>query len=298
MGCRKKRIEPARKKEIAVELQDELRLSERHVCRLLHINRTFKRYQPVKSEQDGVIAKRLGELAARWKRFGYKRLHVLLRREGFMINHKRTYRIYKEAGLALRKRKKKCPTEKRGKPDAVITPNTRWSLDFVSDIITNGQRIRVLTVIDEATRECLALEADTSLSGKRVAAVLNRIALFRGFPKEILTDNGPEFTSMTISEWSYDKKVTHLFIEPGKPIQNAFIESFNGKFREECLDTHWFKNLCEARDLIEAWRSEYNNFRPHSALGNLTPVEYAEILDQNPERDLSGLTLELVQILG
>lgn len=256
MGCRKKRIEPARKKEIATELQAELKLSERHVCRLLWMNRTFKRYQSVKPEQDEAIAKRLGELATRWKRFGYKRLHILLRREGYTINHKRTYRIYREAGLALRKRKKKCPTEKRGRPDAVITPNTRWSFDFVSDAMANGWRIKILTVIDEATRECLALEVDTSISGQRVAAVLNRIAFFRGVPREILTDNGPEFTSMALSEWAYEKKITHLFIDPGKPVQNVYIESFNGKFREECLSTHWFKNLYEARELIEAWRSE------------------------------------------
>lgn len=262
------------------------------------MNRTFKRYQSLKPQQDEAILKRLRELATRWKRFGYRRLHILLRREGYAINHKRTYRIYKEAGLALRKRKKKCPTEKRGRPDAVIAPNTRWSLDFVSDAMANGRRIRILTVIDEATRECLALEVDTSISGQRVAAVLNRIAFFRGFPREILTDNGPEFTSMALSEWTYEKKITHLFIELGKPVQNAYIESFNGKFREECLSTHWFKSLYEARELIEAWRSEYNNFRPHSALGNLTPVEYAKILDQKTERDRFGLTFDLAQIWG
>lgn len=298
MGNRKKRIQPARKKEIATELQNELGLSERHVCRLLNINRTFKRYKSVKPEQDEIIMKRLGELAARWKRFGYKRLHILLRREGFTINHKRTYRIYKEAGLGLRKRKKKCPAERRGKPEAVISPNTRWSFDFVSDAIANGRRIRVLTVIDEATRECLALEVDTSLTGKRVVSVLNRIAFFRGYPKGVLTDNGPEFTSIAMSEWAYEKNINHLFIEPGKPVQNAYIESFNGKFREECLSTHWFKNIYEARELIEAWRSEYNNIRPHSALGNMTPSEYAKILGQELEQKLPGLTFNVAQNLG
>ena len=298
MGNRKKRIEPARKKEIASELQQELNLSERHVCRLLHINRTFKRYQSIKPEKDEAIAKRLAELATRWKRFGYKRLHILLRREGCMINHKRTYRIYKQSGLALRKRKKKCPTEKRGKPEIVIAPNTRWSFDFVSDTVANGCRIRVLTVIDEATRECLALEVDTSISGKRVVSVLNRIAFFRGYPAEVLTDNGPEFTSIAMSEWAYEKSIHHLFIDPGKPVQNAYIESFNGKFREECLSTHWFKNIYEAREIIESWRLEYNNFRPHSALGNLTPVEYTKILSQNFSPKSSGLTLDMVQNMG
>lgn len=178
MGSRKKRLQPARKKEIANELQKELNLSERRVCRLLSINRTFKRYIPKSNEENEAITKRLGELAVRWKRFGYKRLHILLRREGFMINHKRTYRLYKEAGLTLRKRKKKAPSEKRGRPEIAAAPNSRWSFDFVSDATANGRRIKVLTVIDEVTRECLALEVDTSLTGQRVASVLNRIAFF------------------------------------------------------------------------------------------------------------------------
>jgi len=172
------------------------------VCRLLGLNRTTKRYQPILNTENEVIKQHLAELAARWKRFGYRRLHVLLGREGQVINHKRVYRLYKEAGLSLRRRKKKCPSEKRGRPQtADLAPNTRWSLDFVSDVTAHGQRFRVLTVIDETTRECLALEADTSLTGKRVVSVLNRIAFFRGLPKEILTDNGTEFTSVALTEW-------------------------------------------------------------------------------------------------
>lgn len=268
------------------------------MCRLLSINRTFKRYAPVKKEENEVITKRLGELAVRWKRFGYKRLHILLRREGFVVNHKRTYRLYKEAGLALRKRKKKYPSEKRGRPETAATPNTRWSFDFVSDALANGRRIKILTVIDEVTRECLALEVDTSITGHRVASVLNRIAFFRGYPQEILTDNGPEFTSVALSEWAYDKKVNHLFIEPGKPTQNGYIESFNGKFRVECLEEHWFKNIFEARQLIESWREEYNMLRPHSSLGNLTPNEYAEKLHNELTQKSAGLTLSVVQNLG
>ncbi len=298
MGSRKKRIQPAHKKEIANELQKEFKLSERRVCRLLSINRTFKRYVPAKNEENEVITKRLGELAVRWKRFGYKRLHVLLRREGFKINHKRTYRLYKEAGLTLRKRKKKSPSEKRGKPELAASPNSRWSFDFVSDATANGRRIKVLTVIDEVTRECLALEVDTSITGQRVASVLNRIAFFRGYPKEVLTDNGPEFTSVALSEWAYEKKINHLFIEPGKPVQNAYIESFNGKFREECLEEHWFKNIYEAREIIESWRIEYNTLRPHSSLGNLTPDEYAQKLKNENAPESAGLTFSVVQNLG
>lgn len=230
----------------------------------------------MKDPLNEAILERLAELATRWKRFGYRRLHILLCREGKTVNHKRVYRLYKQAGLSLRKRKKKCPSEKRGRPEtAVLVPNSRWSMDFVSDVTATGQRFRTLTIIDEATRECLALEVDTSLTGKRVISVLNRISLFRGYPIEVLTDNGSEFTSNAFSEWTYDKKVNHLFIDPGKPIQNAYIESFNGKFRDECLNEHWFKNLTEAREIIEQWRLEYNHARPHSSLGNLTPAEYA-----------------------
>ena len=298
MGSPKKRIKPARKKEIANELQQELHLSERRVCRLLNINRTFKRYQSSKAEQDAVITDRLSELAALHRRYGYKRLHILLRREGFEINHKKTYRLYTEAGLCIRKRKKKCPSEKRGKPNTVETPNVRWSFDFVSDTLAIGRKFRVLTVIDEATRECLALEMDTSLTGTRVVNVLNRIAFFRGFPQEILTDNGPEFTSCALSEWTYDKKIQHIFIEPGKPVQNAYIESFNGKFREECLDSHWFKSISDARMIIESWRKDYNTIRPHSSLGGLTPSEYVSKLSNNSSQNQTGLTLSLVQNLG
>lgn len=298
MGSRKKLLQPARKKEIANDLQKKFNISERSVCRLLNINRNFKRYVKVKNEENELITKRLGELAARWKRFGYKRLHVLLRREGFDINHKKTYRLYKEAGLTLRKRKKKTPSEHRGMPQTATVPNTRWSFDFVSDNTASGNRIKVLTVIDEVTRECLALETDTSITGRRVVSVLNRIAFFRGYPKEILTDNGPEFTSVALSEWSYDKNIQHLFIEPGKPVQNAYIESFNGKFREECLSEHWFKSLYEAREIVDEWRDEYNELRPHSSLNNLTPKEYAEKLEKELSQKSTGLTFGLVQNLG
>ena len=158
---------------------------------------------------------------------------------------------------------------------AIKEANIRWSMDFVSDKTRFGSNIRILTVIDEVTRECLALEVDSSLTSRRVTSVLNRIATFRGLPKEILTDNGSEFTSNFMNAWAYDLNVEHIFIDPGKPTQNGFIESFNGKFRLECLNQHWFRNLSEAKDIIENWREEYNRERPHSSLGNLTPIEYA-----------------------
>lgn len=250
------------------------------MCRLLQLDIKTKRYRSKKHESDEAIKQRLCELAIQWKRFGYRRLHVLLLREGIQINHKRVFRLYKEAGLAIKRRKKKCPTEKRGRPESVIVlPNIRWSMDFVSDSTASGQRFRVLTVIDEATRESLALEVDTSLTGRRVVATLNRIAFFRGLPKEILTDNGSEFTSNAFTEWTYEKKIQQLFIEPGKPVQNAYIESFNGKLRDECLNENWFRNLSEAREIIEIWRMNYNQSRPHSGIGYMTPSEYAKTFE-------------------
>jgi len=231
---------------------------------------------PMNKSEDKRITERLVALSARWKRYGYRRLHIMLLREGIQINHKKTYRLYKAAGLALPKRSKKKKYEKRGMPERAVTKaNERWSMDFVSDRTRFGSNIRVLTVIDEVTRECLALETDSSITGRKVTAVLNRLAIFRGMPKEILTDNGSEFTSSVMNAWAYDHRVEHIFIDPGKPMQNGYIESFNGKFRIECLNQHWFRNLSEAKKIIEDWRLEYNHIRPHMSLDNLTPKEYA-----------------------
>ena len=269
------------KREIASEIQKRYQISERRSCRLIGISQNSKRYKPTDTSKDDLITERLKALSGRWKRFGYRRLHIVLRREGIGINHKKTYRLYKNAGLALRKRNKK-KYEKRGMPERTASAaNTRWSLDFISDRTRYGSNIRILTVIDEVTRECLGLEVDSSLTGRRVTAALNQIAIFRGLPKEILIDNGPEFTSNVMSAWAYDHKVEHIFIDPGKPMQKGYIESFNGKLRAECLDQHWFRNFSEAKEIIENWRLEYNRIRPHSSLDNLTPEEYALKLSNN-----------------
>ena len=203
----------------------------------------------------------------------------MLRRSGLNINHKRVYQLYKDAGLELKRKSKKRRYEKRGTPERdIFEQNYRWSMDFVSDVTRTGKRFRVFTLIDEVTRECLALEVDSSITGQRVTNYLNKVALFKGLPKEILTDNGPEFISNALNTWAYDKKVEHIFIDPGCPSQNGFIESFNGKLRDECLNQHLFRNIYEARDIITAWKNEYNTIRPHSSLNNLTPFEYAESL--------------------
>jgi len=195
------------------------------------------------------------------------------------VNHKRVYRLYRSAGLAVRRRKRKRILTDRGKPQAVLAvPNQRWSMDFVSDSTASGQRFRVLVVLDESTRECLACEADTSLTGSRVQRVLDRLAMDRGYPREILSDNGPEFAGLVLNQWAYNHRVMQLFIQPGKPMQNGYVESFNGKLRDECLNEHWFRTVGEAQRIIEAWRLKYNHMRPHSALDNMTPVEYRDYI--------------------
>ncbi len=216
------------------------------------------------------------ELAAERPRFGYRRLHVMLQREGWRVNHKRLYRLYRHEGLTVRRRKRKRVASLQRVP--LATPesaNERWRMDFMSDSLATGRSFRTLNMLDEYSRECLAIEVDTSLTGARVARVLDQIVERRGAPKEILIDNGPEFTSRALDAWAYERGVELRFIRPGKPVDNAFIESFNGSFRDECLNQHWFTDLDDARRKISHWRRDYNHVRPHSSLGNLTPHEFA-----------------------
>ena len=205
-----------------------------------------------------------------------RRLHVLLRREGWPVNHKAVHRLYVEEGLQVRKRKRKRVSRAERCPMAVPrAPNERWSMDFQHDLLATGQRIRTLNIVDDFSRECPAIEVDTSLPGARVVRVLDRLAATRGLPQEIVLDNGPEMTGKALDAWAYRNGVQLNFIEPGKPVQNAFIESFNGRFRDECLNENWFLGLADARHTIEAWRIDYNTCRPHSALGYATPQEFA-----------------------
>lgn len=256
-------------------IRESLGLSERRACLLVTISSSVYRYQP-KPKNDATVRKRLRELAEQRKRFGSPRLHILLKREGLVINHKRTERLYREEGLALRKKRRR-----KGAAGArVVIPfpkstNERWSMDFVSDSIFTGRRFRALTIVDDYTRECPAIEVDTSLGGRRVVNVLNRLAEIRGLPEVITIDNGPEFAGKALDEWAYRRGVKLSFIRPGKPIENAYIESFNGRFRDECLNTNWFISLKQARAIIEEWRKDYNEVRPHSSLKGFTPKEYA-----------------------
>jgi putative transposase len=200
----------------------------------------------------------------------------MLKREKLVVNHKRTERIYKEEGLCLRKkRRRKGAAGIRVVMPSPQKPNERWSMDFVTDSIVTGRRFRALAIVDDYSRECPAIEVDTSLGGRRVVSVLDRLAETRGLPSVITMDNGPEFAGRHLDEWAFRKGIKLNFIRPGKPIENAFAESFNGRLRDECLNTNWFLNLKHARDVIEVWRRDYNEVRPHGSLNNQTPEEYA-----------------------
>lgn len=223
------------------------------------------------------IRKRLRELAEKKRRWGCPILHDILRREGYVINHKKTERLYREEGLSLRRRKKrkKLAAQSRLEIPRANRPNEQWAMDFVSDSMYNGRKLRMLTIIDEYTRECPAIEVDTSIGGQKVIQVLDRIASDRGFPESIVVDNGPEFISRVLDAWAYKLGVRMYFIRSGKPTDNCFIESFNGTFREECLNTNWFLSVDDARNIVEKWRVEYNTERPHSSIGRIPPSEFA-----------------------
>lgn len=233
-------------------------------------------YYVAHPRDDSLLRAALREKARERKRWGVRRLIILLRRDGWRDNHKRIERIYREEGLQVPKRKKRKTAYKRKeKPAAPARMNDRWSMDFVHDVTAEGRKLRALNVVDDCTRECLWIEVDTSLGGERVTRVLDSLLDLRGKPDRLVMDNGPEFTGHKLDQWAYENKVLLDFIEPGKPQQNGYVESFNGKFRDECLNEHWFADMDDARDIIEEWRVDYNEQRPHSSLNYLVPAEFA-----------------------
>ena len=254
-------------------MQEKYAFSERRACRVMRLAVTTYRYRSQRSDEP--LRTKLVELAWEKPRFGYRRLHVLLRRSVEHVNHKRLHRIYRAAGLTIRRKKRKhCVRE--GKPLLARTSaNQEWALDFVHDAVACGRAIRVLSVVDAYTRECLALEVDTSFASRRVTRVLEAIVVERGQPQAIRCDNGPELTSRHFLAWCIERQIELVHIQPGKPTQNARIESFHGRLREECLAVSWFQNLFDARRKIAAWRKDYNEERPHSSLGYRTPKEFA-----------------------
>lgn len=256
-------------------LEESFALSERRACGLVEANRASVRYRRRRAD-DTALRQRLGELAVERRRFGYRRLHVLLRREGWWVNHKRVYQLYREEGLAVRCRKRKSRAAFRRQPlSAPSRPNQGWSMDFLQDALAEGRRFRLLTVEDNYTREALAVEVDHSLPGRRVVRVLEQLRQQGRKPEWIVCDNGPEFTGQVLDQWAYQHGVRLEFITPGKPSENGYQESFHGKLRDECLNEHWFRSLAEARETIEAWRVDYNTVRPHSSLGYQTPEQFA-----------------------
>jgi putative transposase len=268
-------VSPQAKREAVTMLMTERDFGVTRACGLISVSRSLYRYRSRRPDR-GVLRARISEIAADKRRYGYRRVHVVLRREGWQVNRKLTYRLYREAGLAVRRRKRKRigPYERRPLPKPSVA-NLSWSMDFVSDGLADGRRLRCLTIVDDCTRECVAIEVDTSITGVRVRAVLQRVAETRGLPASITVDHGPEFEGQVLDAWAYSSNVRLSFIRPGKPNENAYIESFNGKFRDECLNEHWFVTMAQARRIIETWRAEYNTERPHSSLGDLTPEEYA-----------------------
>jgi len=268
-------VTPARKRTVVQFFQVGFQVSERRACRVAAVKRSTVRYRSQAKDQTP-LRQRLRELAASRVRYGYRRLHILLRREGWRVNAKRVYRMYREEGLSLRyKRAKKRVSMPRVTPPPATQPNERWSIDFLRDSLADGRPFRVFTVVDNVTKVSPAIEADFSLKGTHVVAVLDRLKATVGLPKRLAVDNGPEFISKALDAWAYRNGVALEFSRPGKPTDNAFVESFNGHFRQECLDQHWFASLEEARQIIEAWRIEYNTERPHQALKYGTPTEFA-----------------------
>ena len=268
-------VSPQLKRQAVEVLREERGFGITRACGLIGISRSLYGYHSRRPVPCGLL-ERIRELAGEKRRYGYRRIHVLLRREGWKINRKRTYRLYREAGLAVRRRKRKRigPFERKPLPQPTAV-NLSWSMDFVADGLCDGRKLRCLTIVDDYSRECPVIEVDSSITGRRVVGVLERLADLRGLPLSITVDHGPEFEGQVLDAWAYGRGVRLNFIRPGKPVENAYIESFNGRFRDECLNEHWFLTMAHARGVIEKWRIEYNTERPHSSLGELTPEQFA-----------------------
>ena len=266
---------PAARRQVVEWVCEAHGLSQRRACGLIRMNRSSLRYGP-RLRFDEPLRQRIRELAAVRRRWGYRRIHDLLRREGVKVNLKRVHRLYRLDGLAVRsRRRKRIAVAERCPMPTPVAANERWSMDFMLDTLADGRCFRTLNVVDDFTRECLAIEVDTSLPGERVVRVLERVGGQRGLPKAIVMDNGPEFAGKTLDAWAYKAGVRLDFIRPGKPVENAFVESFNGRLRDECLNEHWFTSLADARFTIECWRQDYNHVRPHGSLGRIPPAEFA-----------------------
>jgi len=251
-------------------------MSKRRACRLAGLSRDAFRHPPIPSEQNVMLSQKIVDLARVRRRFGYRRIHDLLRPEYPMVNHKKIYRLYCEADLAVRRRKKaKRPIAEPRRLQIAQAVKEVWSMDFVADALASGRRLKCLTIADDFTHESIDIAVDHGMGGVYATRILDQAACFRGYPKAVRTDNGPEFTSRAFMAWAQQHGVEHPLIQSGRPMQNGYIESFNGKFRDECLNEHWFTSLVQARETITLWRRDYNEVRPHSSCGRIPPVQYA-----------------------
>ena len=269
-------VGPIAKRAAVGWLVEAHQASVRRGCRLIGLSTATWQYERRGRVDNRELLARLQVHAAARPRYGYRRLHTLVSREGIVANHKRVHRVYREAGLQVRRRRRKRLTGGERVPlPAPSRRGERWSIDFMADTLADGRGFRTLNIVDDFTRECVAIEVDRSLPGARVVRVLERLAATIGLPRILVSDNGPEFAGRTLDAWAYRQNIELRFIRPGKPIENAYIESFNGKFRDECLNEHWFLSIAEAQQIIEAWRVDYNTVRPHRSLRQLTPAAYA-----------------------
>ena len=264
-------------------MMGEHRLSQRRACKLLEVDRSSYRYEP-KPDRNAELREKLIALAKQKPRYGQRRLLALLKRRGWRVNHKRLERLYREEHLAVRRLKRKRLLRPAAPMTEAQQANQEWSMDFVMDGLATGRSIRALTVVDSYTRECLAIEVDSCLSSRRVTRALEWIIQQRRTPEALRCDNGPEFTSRHFLAWCEEHQIQLIHIQPGRPMQNGRVESFNGRFRDECLNANWFPTLAEAQTKIEQWRSEYNWERPHSSLGYRTPTEFADRAPSPPAR--------------
>lgn len=273
---------------------EQFQLSERRACRLVGLSRDSFRNPPMASEQTQALRCRIVDIAHQRRRFGYRRVHDLLRRDFPGVNHKRVYRLYREANLAVRKRKKsKRPLNERLPLQLAKAVNEVWSMDFVSDSLSNGRRLKYLTVADDFSHECVDIAVDFGISGEYVTRLLDRAAVFRGYPDMVRTDNGPEFTSRVFMAWAQTHGIRHLLIQPGRPMQNGYIESFNGKFRDEHLNESWFETLQQARNAASIWKQDYNQVRPHSSVGRIPPAEFAHLHRQRAANEGESINSNL-----
>ena len=283
-----------------MKLVEDFGLSIQRAAGLAQLQRSSFYYRSRATRDDSKVIGRIKALIGAQQAIGLPMLHDILRREGLVVNHKRTERIYRQQGLAIQLR----PHRKRAAATRLVLPvasrpNERWSMDFMQGVLWGGRRFRMLTVVDQFTRECPVIEVDTSLNGLRVSRVLEWLSMTRALPESITVDNGPEFAGMALDRWAYTKDVKLAFIRPGKPVENAFIESFNGRLRQECLNQHRFLDLEEARKTIEQWRIRYNDFRPHRSLNGMTPEGVTQQwLDNNTTKNTPKLSRESVQTTG